>query len=406
MSADPYGGSGQLIYLEETMADLMKKVKNLFFDKAKPLAAGFYHYHTPSEADFPYRLHLRVEADGEGILILNASTILHLNQTATEYAYHLIQQTPKSEVIETITTRYQTSYPAALQDFESFVDRIETLVSTPDLDPETYLDFARETPFSHASSAPFRLDCALTYNLHETSDTSIAPTDRVKKELSTEEWKLVIKKAWDAGIPHIIFTGGEPTLRADLIELAKYSDELGQVTGIISDGLRLCEESYLDELLNAGIDHLFITLDPDSQLAWQAVQKALDQDIYLVVHLTVNAQNSAQIADTIEKLKKMGLENISLSNPDIQLNELTQALRNQCAESGLDLVWNTPVPYSHFNPINIEIGKENELVEGAGIGWLYVEPDGDVLPAQGINTVLGNLLTDPWEAIWSQVKKS
>jgi len=31
---------------------------------------------------------------------------------------------------------------------------------------------------------------------------------------------------------------------------------------------------------------------------------------------------------------------------------------------------------------------------------LYVEPDGDVLPAQGVNRVLGNILTDPWKKIW------
>jgi MoaA/NifB/PqqE/SkfB family radical SAM enzyme len=31
---------------------------------------------------------------------------------------------------------------------------------------------------------------------------------------------------------------------------------------------------------------------------------------------------------------------------------------------------------------------------------LYVEPDGDVLPAQGINQVLGNFLNDAWEKIW------
>jgi MoaA/NifB/PqqE/SkfB family radical SAM enzyme len=33
-----------------------------------------------------------------------------------------------------------------------------------------------------------------------------------------------------------------------------------------------------------------------------------------------------------------------------------------------------------------------------------VEPDGDVLPAQGINKVLGNLLTDDWNTIWKKRK--
>ena len=135
------------------MVDLFKKVNNLFFEKAKPLTPGFYQYHTPNDEDFPYRLHLRIEKNGEGILIVNASTILHLNQTATEFAYHLIHQTPKSEALESIMSRYQINYHDAIQDFDSFVNQINTLVNTPDLDPVNYLDFDRETPFSHEVSA-------------------------------------------------------------------------------------------------------------------------------------------------------------------------------------------------------------------------------------------------------------
>ena len=40
-------------------------------------------------------------------------------------------------------------------------------------------------------------------------------------------------------------------------------------------------------------------------------------------------------------------------------------------------------------------------MEGAGKAWLYVEPDGDVLPAQGVNQGMGNLLQDSWQDIWS-----
>ena len=66
---------------------------------------------------------------------------------------------------------------------------------------------------------------------------------------------------------------------------------------------------------------------------------------------------------------------------------------------GLSLDWDLPDPYSTQHPIALEL-TENSVTQGAGQGWVYVEPDGDVLPAQGINQVLGNLLTDPWETIW------
>jgi MoaA/NifB/PqqE/SkfB family radical SAM enzyme len=45
--------------------------------------------------------------------------------------------------------------------------------------------------------------------------------------------------------------------------------------------------------------------------------------------------------------------------------------------------------------------SEDEVPEGAGKAWLYVEPDGDVLPSQGMaGKVLGNLLTDSWSTIY------
>ena len=45
-----------------------------------------------------------------------------------------------------------------------------------------------------------------------------------------------------------------------------------------------------------------------------------------------------------------------------------------------------------------------QTVDGAGSAWLYVEPDGDVLPAQGVNRVLGSLLADPWETVWAAAR--
>jgi MoaA/NifB/PqqE/SkfB family radical SAM enzyme len=44
--------------------------------------------------------------------------------------------------------------------------------------------------------------------------------------------------------------------------------------------------------------------------------------------------------------------------------------------------------------------QSEDQPEGAGKAWLYFEPDGDVLPAQGVNQVLGNILRDPWAQIW------
>jgi MoaA/NifB/PqqE/SkfB family radical SAM enzyme len=41
-------------------------------------------------------------------------------------------------------------------------------------------------------------------------------------------------------------------------------------------------------------------------------------------------------------------------------------------------------------------------MQGGGRAWLYVEPDGDALPTQGVDRVLGNVLRDSWADIWAR----
>jgi hypothetical protein len=66
------------------------------FSKIQPLPVGTHHLQTTQD-DKPYRLHLRLRDDGSGLLILNASTVLHLNPTASEYAFHFIKGTVPEE---------------------------------------------------------------------------------------------------------------------------------------------------------------------------------------------------------------------------------------------------------------------------------------------------------------------
>ena len=185
------------------------------FSKVQPLPAGTHHLQA-SQDESPYRIHLRLQSDGSGILIVNASTILQLNPTAAEYAFHFIKGTEPDEAAKQVAARYRISKGMALEDYNDFVDRIQTLISTPDLDPVSFLNFELAQPHSADLSAPLRLDCALTYKLPEKTQAEYAPTKRVKRELTTDEWKSILDKAWRAGIPHVTFTGGEATLRDDL----------------------------------------------------------------------------------------------------------------------------------------------------------------------------------------------
>jgi hypothetical protein len=369
------------------------------FSKIQPLPAGTYHMQSLQD-EKPYRLHLRLRENGSGVLIVNASTVLHLNPTATEYAYHFIKGSAPEDAAKEIAARYRVSKGMALEDYNDFAERIRTLISTPDLDPVSFLDFERVTPHSAALTAPLRLDCALTYRLPPNSEAEYAPTQRVSRELSTAEWRTIMDKAWGAGIPHIIFTGGEATLREDLPDLIAHAEKNGQVCGLLTDGLKLADKDYRDLLLQTGLDHLLFLLQPDQNASWIALENIMAEDIFVTVHLTLNEHIAKNAQEILERLAAIGVQSLSLTVSDHSLLETYNAIRDQAASLELTLKFDLPVPYSAYNPVAYETQEDN-VPAGAGRSWLYVEPDGDVLPTQGSSDkILGNLLNDDWEKIY------
>ncbi|MDZ7844560.1 MAG: hypothetical protein U5K99_07155 [Anaerolineales bacterium] len=384
------------------MNTILDSVRQLF-QSPEPVQPGTYHYQSPPESDRQVRYHLRVDQDGKGLIILNASTVLHLNQTAVEYAYHLVQGTPAKEVARRISARYKTSPAQARKDYLKFQHQINLMLDLPDLDPVAYFGLDREQPYSGAQTAPYRLDCALTYRLPETSSPDLAPTRRVDRELDSAEWKTALDKAWEAGIPQIIFTGGEPTLREDLPDLIAHAENNGQVTGLLSGSPRLKEQDYLDKLLLTGLDHLMFILSPQHKESWEVLSFILKEDLFTTAHITLKPDLIPYLPRFVNTLADLNANAVSfsISEPDNQaLVKSLEEARTLAAEKGLNLKWDLPVPYSRHNPVALEIEQERDQ-SGSGKAWLYVEPDGDVLPAQGVNRVLGNLLRDDWQSIWS-----
>ncbi len=395
-----------------------------WFTPHKPLSKEIVHYQTPPDAEAQYRLHLRIEPDGRGLLVINAATVLHLNQTAAEYARLLIQGADEEEAVKTITKRYRVKEAQTREDYTQLRDHILTLATTVDLDPVTYLGMERAEPFSAETSAPYRVDLALTYRLDASGTLDPGARKRVGRELTSEEWQRVLQKLWDVGVPHVCFTGGEPTLREDLVEIVRYAEELGQVTGLLTNGCCLQDQAYLDELLLAGLDHLQITLashQPEVhdrivgvEESWEkanaGLRNAIAGDIYVVVQVPITPENADTVTETVAYLAEMDVPAVALSSPLRDASEEeAQHLQNSLQEAqdaahahGLTLVWDLAAPYSHVNPIE----TETDLPQDQAIRQhLYVEPDGDALPAQGYNVVLGNLLRDDWEAIWENPER-
>ncbi len=169
----------------------------------------------------------------------------------------------------------------------------------------------------------------------------------------------------------------------------------------------MLDRAYLQSLLNTGLDFLLFIFQPDEGLSWKILENCYVEDLFVAVHLTLDANNLSSVKPILSQLSEQGVKGVSVSATSKELRSALLQARQWIAELGLDLIWNLPVPYSHLHPVALE-NQGVDIPEGAGKAWLYVEPDGDVLPTQGVLQVLGNLLTDPWEKIWksSETKSS
>ncbi len=120
-------------------------------------------------------------------------------------------------------------------------NQIDELVRPDGACPLHDLDLEVIAPFSARPSAPYRMDLALTYRCNNDCAHCYNARPRDFAEMDTTSWKAVIDRAWEAGIPHIVFTGGEPTLRDDLPELVAHAESKGQITGLNTNGRRLSD---------------------------------------------------------------------------------------------------------------------------------------------------------------------
>src|SRR5262245_27637149 len=89
-------------------------------------------------------------------------------------------------------------------------------------------------------------------------------------ELTTEEWKRVIREAADLGVLQIGFSGGEPLARRDLAELIRAGRNARLYTNLITSGIGL-DHDRVRMLRDAGLDSI--------QLSFQSDESSLADEI-------------------------------------------------------------------------------------------------------------------------------
>jgi radical SAM protein with 4Fe4S-binding SPASM domain len=373
-------------------------------------------------------LQLRVEPGSKGVMVINAHTVLFLNETATAYAYYFMQGMPSNAVLKKIRSIYRVGSETARKDYEKLVYTISTLAQTDRICPMSFLDVKTVEPFTQQLSAPLRMDLALTFRCQNNCVHCYAGGPHETAELSTEEWKRVIDRLHDIGVFILTFTGGEPTLREDLVELQLYAQNRGMVTGLVTNGRRLKDKSYSERLDKAGLDFVQVTLESHkpkihdlmtaAKGSWKetvaGIRNAISSRMYVTTNTTLSKYNAGDFLDTMNFLKDLGVAAFGCNSliysgkagevaeefalPLETLNELLPKVRDKANQLGLQFLWYTPTQYCRFDPVKLGLGVKS--CTAANIN-MCVGPNGDVYPCQSYFESLGNILKDDWQKIWN-----
>lgn len=234
--------------------------------------------------------------------------------------------------------------------------------------------------------------------------------DYGEKELSTEEWKRVLREARDLGSLQLGFTGGEPLMRDDLEELVAYADSIGFYTNLITSGIGLTEER-LTALKAAGLKQIQLSVQATKAeltdalvgarahaLKMEAARLIKAQGFPMVLNMPVFKQNIELIGEMCEWAAGLGIEYIEFANiqyynwallnrdelmPTLEQIRQAEATVNEWrAKLGKDMTIYFVVP-DYFE------GRPKACMNGWGAIHLTIAPDGVAMPCQESRVIPG-----------------
>ena len=245
-------------------------------------------------------------------------------------------------------------------------------------------------------------------------------------ELTTAQWKEILAKLRAANVPQVTFTGGEPTLRADLVELVEVAQWF--VTRLNTNG-RLLTPELCRRLYEASLDSVQVTLyshDPavhnalvgaegfDDTVA--GIKNAVAAGLSVSVNTPLCSLNT-DYAATVRFVHELGVRYVTCSGliPSGSA-EGAESRATRLTEEQLTDVLRRAVTVAEELEMEMDFTSPGWLKEetlrsmgltlvpscGACLSNMAIAPDGGVIPCQSwlSSQPLGNMLTDDWDKIW------
>ena len=231
-------------------------------------------------------------------------------------------------------------------------------------------------------------------------------------ELTTDEWRRVIREAADLGVLQIGFSGGEPLARRDLAELVRAAREENLYTNLITSGVGL-DDDRVTELRTSGLDSVQLSLQSDaSELADEiagarAHRRKLDvaerlraAGIPLGLNFVIHRRNIDRLPHMIQLAQILEAERVELANVQFygwaflnrtallptreqvdRAREIATAAKARLAGK-IDIFYVLPDYYET---------RPKPCLNGWGQRYLTVNPSGDVLPCPTASSAIPDL---------------
>jgi radical SAM protein with 4Fe4S-binding SPASM domain len=366
----------------------------------------------------------------DSLVIMRPNKTHHLNEVAREMLGRLYaQETVDVEtLVADIACEYGEEPQTVAKDLEKLLQTLNGLLR----DDYSQAPQVKFTAFkSHKIKFPVLSEIALTYRCQHKCPFCYADAPRrggKVGEMTAEQVYRVIDRIWEeAHVPTVSFTGGEPTLRAELPQFVAYAKAKGMRTNLITNGVRCADEPLCDALAEAGLDsaqvsiegptsetHDAVTCTPGSfDKALRGVANLKARGIHTHTNTTICPENRDHVLGMPDLAHELGNEYFSMNmvirtgSAAGDANEVSysnigsvvEPILARARELGLRMVWYSPLPYCLFNPVTAGLGSNSCA---AADGLLSIAPDGQVLPCSSFETGIGNLLTESFDTIWNR----
>jgi radical SAM protein with 4Fe4S-binding SPASM domain len=249
---------------------------------------------------------------------------------------------------------------------------------------------------------------------------------RAENELSTKECLSLIDELKALGTEMLILTGGEPLLRKDIFEIARYASSCGIWVVMGTNGV-LLDQRVAEKMIECGVQGVAISIDsidpekhnrfragPD---AWEHSVRALEicreNGLEVLVQTTVMEMNQEEIPQLLEFARDHGAWSFNLyflvkTGRGQQMNDLSPEQTEEMLELLVGwqdeyrpmLVRSKCAP--QFKQLAYQKGVGGLESGGcmAGTAYCRITPQGDVTPCPYMDVVAGNLRDQSFAEIW------